>query len=478
MDEKRLKNRGLQFAIFLYCALFFQLTYSAAALHAANQATVSSFVFPFEHFMPFVSWMIIPYMSSGLFFALVPFCCRSREELWVYTKRFSFITIVSICCFFIFPLRFSFDRPSVEHPVFKFFFTFLNKHDSPFNQAPSLHVAYACLFWSVLGRQLKGWTRWVVGIWLLFMGIATLTVYQHHLVDVLTALILAHVGFVLFPSPSGLLHDSALSRLKAGELPFLAGTEKAKLDERAKLDLEAEVCRRNQGIGNVYYAIGWCLLLLALWGGTHAFGLYLLCWPSLVCIAVGRNYVINNPTFLKNEKGWISGFKKLFYSPYQWIYWLLWRFVRRRNNPPLLEILPRCYVGPRTTAGDLHVLGLNKHLVVFDLAAELEEIAILHVQENYHSFPLLDIAAITLADAERILAALVISYQQLKRGENMIIHCTMGYNRSMIFAVLLSQKILSLDLMDAIDLVKSHNKHLVLHRHTLKLMEVLVERNS
>lgn len=171
-------------------------------------------------------------------------------------------------------------------------------------------------------------------------------------------------------------------------------------------------------------------------------------------------------------------FKKLVYSPYQWIYWLLWRFVRRRNNPPLLEILPRCYVGPRTTAGDLHVLGLNKHLVVFDLAAELEEIAILHVQENYQSFPLLDIAAITLADAERILAALVISYQQLKRGENMIIHCTMGYNRSMIFAVLLSQKILSLDLMDAIDLVKSHNKHLVLHKHTLQLMEVLVERNS
>jgi rhodanese-related sulfurtransferase len=375
-------------------------------------------------------------------------------------------------------LRFSFDRPSVEHPVFKFFFTFLSKHDSPFNQAPSLHVAYACLFWSVLGRQLKGWTRWVVGIWLLFMGIATLTVYQHHLVDVLTALILVHVGFVLFPSPSGLLHDSALSTLKAARLPFLSGTEKIKLDEKWKLDLEAEVCRRNQGIGNVYYAIGWCLLLLALWGGTHAFGLYLLCWPSLVCIAVGRNYVINNPRFLKNEKGWMPVFKKLVYSPYQWIYWLLWRFVRRRNNPPLLEILPRCYVGPRTTAGDLRVLGLNKHLVVFDLAAELEEITIRHVQENYQSFPLLDVAAITLADAEKILAALVIRYQQLQRDENMIIHCTMGYSRSMIFAVLLSQKILSLDLMDAIDLVKSHNKHLVLHKHALKLMEVLVERNS
>ncbi|MGE8428375.1 MAG: hypothetical protein ACN6O7_10885 [Sphingobacterium sp.] len=478
MDEKRLKNRGLQFAVFLYCTLFFQLTYSAAAVHAAHQATVSSFAFPFERFMPFVSWMIIPYMSSGLFFALVPFCCSSRKELWVYTKRFSFLTIVSICCFFIFPLQFSFDRPSVEHPVFEFFFAFLGKYDSPFNQAPSLHVAYACLFWSVLGRRLKGWKKGIVGIWLLFMGIATLTVYQHHLVDVLTALILVHMGFVLFPSPSGLLHDSALSMLKAGNLPFLAGTEKTNLYEKTKLDLEVEICRRNQRIGNVYYAIGWSLLLLALWGGTYAFGVYILCWPSFVCFAVGRNYIIGNPRFLKKENGWIPGFKKLFYCPYQCIYWLLWRFVRRRNSPPLFEILPGCYVGPRVARGDLNALGLNKQVLVFDLAAELEEIAVLHVEENYHSFPLLDIAAIKLSDAERILAALVISYQQLKRGENMIIHCTMGYSRSMIFAVLLSQKILSLDLMDAIDRVKSHNKHVVLHKHALELMKVLVGKNS
>ena len=471
MDEKRLKNRGLRFAVFLYCALFFQLTYSAAAVHAANQATVSSFAFPFEHFMPFVSWMIIPYMSSGLFFALVPFCCRSRAELWVYTKRFSFMTIVSICCFFIFPLRFSFDRPSVEHPVFEFFFTFLSKHDSPFNQAPSLHVAYACLFWSVLGRQLKGWTRWVVGIWLLFMGIATLTVYQHHLVDVLTALILVHVGFALFPYP----FETGQRRLfmgKHGDLPFFATVRSE------EVNLESTVFRRNQGIGNVYYAIGWSLLLLALWGGTYTFVVYFLCWPSLVCFAVGRNYIISNPRFLKKENGWIPGFKKLFYYPYQGIYWLLWRFFRRRNNPPLFEVLPGCYVGPRATRGDLNTLGLNKRVLVFDLAAELEEIVSLHVGENYHSFPLLDIAAIKLSDAERILAALVISYQQLKRGENMIIHCTMGYSRSMVFAVLLSQKILSLDLMDAIDRVKSHNKHLVLHKHALELMKVLVGKNS
>jgi rhodanese-related sulfurtransferase len=303
------------------------------------------------------------------------------------------------------------------------------------------------------------------------MGIATLTVYQHHLVDVLTALILVHVGFALFPYPFEPSQDR-LFMGKRGDLTFFATTE------RVEVSLESTIFRRNQGIGNVYYAIGWSLLLLALWGGTYTFVVYFLCWPSFVCFAVGRNYIIGNPRFLKKENGWIPGFKKLFYCPYQCIYWLLWRFIRRRNNPPLFEILPGCYVGPRATRGDLNALGLNKQVLVFDLAAELEEIAILHVKENYHSFPLLDIAAIKLSDAERILAALVIGYQQLKRGENMIIHCTMGYSRSMIFAVLLSQKILSLDLMDAIDRVKSHNEHLVLHKHALELMKVLVEKNS
>ncbi len=448
----------------LYCMLLFQLGYATAAIYASRLAFVPAFTFSFERCIPFIPWMIVPYMSSGLFFALVPFFCRNRAELWGYAQRFSFITVVSICCFFIFPLRFSFERPAVENPALGLFFTFLEKYDSPFNQAPSLHVAYACLFWSVIGKQLKGWIKWALGIWLVLMGLATLTVYQHHLIDVLAALILVHVGFVLFPSPFNPLQGNAL---ESGEQEMLRT-----IDARARL--KWEVNRRNRGIGNVYYLIGWIILLLAIWSGEYMFGCSFLGWISFVCFAVGRCYFINNPNFLKNKNGRIPWFKKVFYAPYQLVYWLIWRFIRQKNNPLFIEVLPSCYVGPRAIKTDLKAFDSDQRLIVFDLAAELEEVAGLRKRGSYCSFPLLDIAAIRGEDAERILAALVANYQQLQKDEKMMIHCTMGYSRSMVFAILLSQKILSLNLKDAINRVKSKNRHLVLHKHSLLLMKVLV----
>ncbi len=465
MDEKRLKGIRQQLLASLYCMLLFQLGYATAAIYASRLAFVPAFTFSFERCIPFIPWMILPYMSSGLFFALVPFLCRSRAELWGYAQRFSFITVVSICCFFIFPLRFSFDRPTVENPALGFFFTFLEKYDSPFNQAPSLHVAYACLFWSVIGKQLKGWIKWVLGIWLVLMGLATLTVYQHHLIDVITALILVHVGFILFPSPFNPFQGNALASGDQHQ-EVLSTIE-------ARTRLKWEVNRRNRGIGHVYFIVGWIVLLLAIWGGEYMFGWYFLGWISLVCFAVGRSYFINNPNFLKNENGRIPWFKKVFYAPHQLAYWLIWRFARQKNNPPFMEVLPSCYVGPRASKADLKAFDSDQRLIIFDLAAELEEVAPLQKRASYCSFPLLDIAAIRGEDAERILAALVANYQQLQKDEKMMIHCTMGYSRSMVFAILLSQKILSLNLKDAINRVKSKNKHLVLHKHSLLLMKVL-----
>jgi len=466
MDEKRLKTIRQQLLASLYCMLLFQLGYSAAAIYASRLVFVPAFTFSFERCIPFIPWMIVPYMSSGLFFALVPFFCRSRAELWGYAQRFSFITVVSICCFFIFPLRFSFDRPIVESPALGFFFAFLEKYDSPFNQAPSLHVAYACLFWSVIGKQLKGWMKWILGIWLVLMGLATLTVYQHHLIDVITALILVHVGFVFFPS--------ALNSFQGNTLESGDQHQEVLSTIEARDRLKWELNRRNRGISHVYFIVGWIVLLLAFWSWGYLFGWHLLFWISLVCFAVGRSYFINNPNFLKNEKGQISSFKKVFYAPYQLAYWLIWRFARRKNNPLFIEILPRCYVGPRASTADLKAFGLDKRLIIFDLSAELEEVTALQEKGYYCSFPLLDIAAIAIEDAERIRSVLETSYQKLQKDENIIIHCTMGYSRSMVFAILLSQKILSLDLKDAIDRVKSHNKHLVLHKHSLLLMKTLV----
>lgn len=143
-----------------------------------------------------------------------------------------------------------------------------------------------------------------------------------------------------------------------------------------------------------------------------------------------------------------------------------------------MELLPRCYVGPRLDASELIALGLDRNLVVFDLAAELEEVKLLGAIEKYHSFPLLDIAEINVHDAYVIIDAMVSAYRTLDEHENMIIHFTMGYSRSMIFAVLMIQKLLSLDLNKAIDRVKSVNRHMVLQDHAIQLMKIIVADRS
>jgi len=200
MDEKRLKGVGRKLLVAIYCLLLFQFTYPLTAAYASTLAAVTSVVFDFEQHIPFIPWMILPYMSSGLFFCIIPFYCQQEGQLLRYAKRFTFITLFAALCFLLFPLRFSFERPIVENQLLAIFFSFLKQYDSPFNQAPSLHVAYACLFWSVLRGQFSGWKKRALGVWLLLLGVGTLTVYQHHVIDVLTALILVQVSFMLFPN--------------------------------------------------------------------------------------------------------------------------------------------------------------------------------------------------------------------------------------------------------------------------------------
>lgn len=439
MDEKRLKKVGRQLLVAIYCLLLFQLTYPYTAAYASSLAAVPSFVFDFEQYIPFIPWMILPYMSSGLFFCFVPFYCGQKSELLCYAKRFTFVTLIAALCFLLFPLRFSFDRPSVENPLFTIFFSFLKEYDSPFNQAPSLHVAYACLFWSVLCWKFNGWKKIILGIWLLLMGLGTLTVYQHHVIDLMTACILVQVSFILFPNKE---------------------------------------CGRNQQPANSYYLIGWIFMLLALLCEGYVLPLIVFAWVALVCFAVGNNYLCGNTGFLKDHRGRIPLIKKVFYAPYQFVYWLMWRFFRKKNNPSLMELLPRCYVGPRLNASELVVMGLDRNLVVFDLAAELEEVRLLSAMEKYYSFPLLDIAEISVYDAHVTIDAMVSAYHTLDEHENMIIHCTMGYSRSMIFAILMIQKLLSLDLNKAIDRVKSINRHMVLQDHAIPLMKIIVADRS
>lgn len=425
MDEKRLTIQQKIYA-FLLCTIVFAVVYNGSSRYLSNLEEIPSFVFDFEKTAPFIPWTIIPYMTSGVFFCLVFFLCRNKEELKVLTQRMLFVTVTAGIGFLLFPLKFSLLKPETENSIFGYSFRFLKTFDSPFNQAPSLHIAYAFIFWSVFRNFKKGKT--LVMIWLILLGISTLTTYQHHSIDLITGSILAHLCFILFPYRKN------------------------------------DFLYRNDQVANVYFLSGWIMILAALLLNEFSGKFWLsLLWPALMSLWVGFQYQKNNIYFLKDRKGNISWIKKVFYAPYLFIYWIFWKFFRKNKIP--VEILPGIYISSRPDAEVLHNFGITDIHSVYDLSAEIEEIQALKKKPIYHSVPFLDIGYLEVSTVKKLITDITKSYTQLPENRKILIHCTMGFTRSSVIGILVMKNILSLPLEEAINTMKTINKDMVIHSY-------------
>ncbi len=408
--------------------VIFFLVYNFCGWYASNASSVDSFVFKFEYHIPFLPWMIIPYMSSGLFFALVFFLCSSKNELRLLTKRINFVTIVSGLFFILFPLKFTLTKPEVTNSFYNFCFQFLNKWDTIYNQAPSLHISYICIFWSVIRKNISGKWKLIIGIWLLLMGISTLTVFQHHLIDIIPALILICITFIIF----------------------------------------SEKDKRNEHIGMVYFFFSSLSTLIALliYHYFSNFGLLIL-WISTTLFLVGLAYLHSNAKFIKRANGTISIINKIIYFPYIIVYKIIWKYFRKNSKHPIIEILPQVFVGARLSSKDVIDLSIDASMTVIDLSAELEENKIIRKNCRYFSFPLLDIGAINQKEIEEILDLVSEKYTNIKLDEKIYIHCLMGYSRSIFIGVLFLKRQLNINIKEAIDIVKEKSPQVVLPEYLL-----------
>ncbi|AZA77987.1 hypothetical protein EG347_10885 [Chryseobacterium sp. G0186] len=425
MDEKRLKTLQKFYALIL-CSVVFMIVYNGTAWYISTLEKVPSFVFDFEEYIPFIPWTIIPYMTSGLLFCMVFFLCSNREQLKVLTQRMLFITIVAGICFILFPLQFSLPKPETDQFIFGYSFQFLKTFDYPFNQAPSLHIAYAFVFWSVLRTLGKG--RLFFMFWLLLLGISTLTTYQHHFIDILTGSLLAHISFIIFPY--------------------------RKKDFRY----------RNFHVANHYFLFGWILILIALLLNQFSgyVGLVLL-WPALMAFCIGYHYQKDNIYFLKDKNGNISWEKKLFYFPYLLMYQVFWKFLRKNKNP--VELTPHLYISSKPDRETLKYFKANKATFIYDLSPEIEEVSFLKEQSNYHFRPILDIGKFDIERTQSLIAEISRTYRHLPKDGKILIHCTMGFTRSSVIGILVIKNILSLPLEEAITIMKISNKDMIIHSY-------------
>src|SRR5262249_42545297 len=105
----------------------------------STRSDVGTLYFAWERHIPFLPWMIGPYMSIDAFFVAASFLCRDERELRTLAGRIILGILVAACCFLLFPLRFAFERPAAGGwlgAIFDWFRTM----DRPYNLLPSLHI--------------------------------------------------------------------------------------------------------------------------------------------------------------------------------------------------------------------------------------------------------------------------------------------------------------------------------------------------
>jgi membrane-associated phospholipid phosphatase/rhodanese-related sulfurtransferase len=369
-------------------ALLFAVCYPASNYLGQlrqEQSAVASVVMAWERALPFLPWMVVPYMTSGLLFALSFLLVRGRGELSALSRRAAFATIVACLIFAAFPLRFELTRPVVDAALPGWLFAQLSLVDRPYNQLPSLHVAYCVIFWPALRTVARAaWQRAALAGLLLLVAISTVFSYQHHVLDVLGGALLGILAIRLMPAPTA---DAPVRK----PVSFV-------------------------------YAVLAALSLLA-W---LALGGWWWVYLGASLMLVARAYHSRAADFLRKRDGRYPLWIWCLYAPYLAGYLLTWQLVRlrERHRPPFVHLGGGLWVGRRLTNDEAAKLPAD--CVVIDLANELSETPALR-QHAYRHFPLLDLDKPTMQSASHIIDAIA-AYARDARP--IYLHCAMGYRRS------------------------------------------------
>lgn len=361
----------------------FGVTYNLTNLAAQRADITRNIAMTWEANLPFIPWMIVPYMTSGLFFVLSFLLVPDRKALYALSQRIAFTTVTACLIFATWPLRFAIPRPDVDATFPAWLFMQLTAIDLPYNQLPSLHIAYCMIFWTALRSQVHSGA---LALWLLLVALSTVFTWQHHVLDVAGGALLGVMALRLLPAKTPVAFTYTL----------LAGLS----------------------------LLAWLLF-------TGWWWLYLC--ASLLLVA--RAYHRNDAAFLRKHNGRYQFWIWIAYAPYLCGYLLTWQLVRwhERHHPPFVEHCKGLWTGRRLSASE--ATQLPQGCVVIDLANELSETPILR-HHTYHYFPLLDLHAPTVQSATQILATI---HNYINQGRIVYLHCAMGYRRSRQIAHLYSE---------------------------------------
>lgn len=153
--------------------------------------------FSWEKAIPFLDWMIIPYLSFNLLF-LLPLFFLSKQQLKALDLAFVLSTICAGILFMILPITPEFVRV-IPDGFSATLYSHLYILDNSRNLLPSLHVTYSVIYFlSCLPIFRSLTTRIIFGLWIVLIILSTLFTHQHHVIDIVSGILLG--GTVYFIS--------------------------------------------------------------------------------------------------------------------------------------------------------------------------------------------------------------------------------------------------------------------------------------
>jgi len=139
--------------------------------------------------IPFVPLFLIVYRSIDPLFLLGPFVLRSRVEIRaLITAAFCATTIAGVC-FLLVPAELAYPPLPLEG-FWADAFAFNERIVLRYNLAPSLHVALSTIVLAAYGTFRGAPCRVLLTAWGGLIALSTLLIHQHHIVDVVTGLLL------------------------------------------------------------------------------------------------------------------------------------------------------------------------------------------------------------------------------------------------------------------------------------------------
>ncbi|WP_428033949.1 phosphatase PAP2/dual specificity phosphatase family protein [Amphritea sp.] len=409
--------RALIWLAFLGPAFF--ISYGFANTFTAGRSDVGQYVFAWETQIPFWDWTIIPYMSIDLLYGISLFLCTSKAELDRHALRLLTATAVSVSCFLLFPLEFTFVRPPTDG-LYGELFNLLTGFDKPYNQAPSLHISLLVLIWYTFSQHLRGLLpRLLMHSWMLLIGISVLTTWQHHVIDVLGGLIVALVVMYMIPPVAHHWRWTAQRKSK------LAG----------------------------YYCFATLILSLSAifigcWG-------WLLLWPATATALMALAYWGLGISVFQYDNQKMSLPALILLTPYLLGAHLSARLLSRHRQG-CVKVTDGVWLSKVPGREELQTSGASLHL---NLTAEMRPLS--YRCNHTYRIPMLDLA---IPDEATLWTAIQTLNCLVEKKKTVLVHCALGLSRSALVVagwLLYSHKACSVE--QAVDMITQVRPDCILH---------------